>query len=435
MHYLFALWDGGGTVPPELSVVRRLVARGHTVTALADARLEAQVRATGADFQAWRTAPHRRSERPEDDLFRDWEVRSPPQAVQRLCDGIMATPAARFAHDVREALAERPADAVVANFMLLGAQLAAEAAGRPLAVLVPNIYPVPAEGMPPFGTGWAPARGPLGRLRERAVGALSRRLWRRGLPALNAARAEHGLPPLRELFEQLGRAQRVFVLSSRAFDFPAALPAHVRYTGPVLEDPAWVAPWTPRPGPEPLVLVALSSTFQDQRAVLQRVVDGLGQLPVRGLVTTGPCIDPAQLRAAPRVEVVRSAPHAQVLPHASAVVTHGGHGTVMKALAAGLPLVCLPMGRDQTDNAARIVARGVGLRLAAAAPPHAVAAAVRRVLAQPGYREAAQRLGATLRAEAEASPLIGELEALAASAGLSRAGGSAPRLVQRAAFR
>jgi MGT family glycosyltransferase len=146
---------------------------------------------------------------------------------------------------------------------------------------------------------------------------------------------------------------------------------------------------------------------------LQRAVTAVGSLSVRAVVTTGPAIDPEQLDAPANVSVVRSAPHQQVLAHADAVVTHGGHGTVVKALAAGVPLVCIPTGRDQPDNAVRIVHRGAGVKLPKRARPRRIAAAVRQVLHDPAYKQAAGRLGRDLRREAEVGAALAELEALA----------------------
>ena len=229
-----------------------------------------------------------------------------------------------------------------------------------------------------------------------------------GLPKLNALRTTRGLAELTSVWDQATHADQVLVLTSEAFDFPAELDANVHYVGPRLADPAWVEPWTPPPGDDPLVLVALSSTFQDQVGTLQRVVDGLGRLPVRGLVTTGPAVSPDQLRAPANVQVVTAAPHAEVLQHASAVITHAGHGTVVKALAAGVPLLCMPMGRDQPDNATRVVVRGAGLKLKRSAKPERIAAAVGRLLDEPSFRSSAEELGAKLRADA-ASPAAVEL--------------------------
>ena len=84
-------------------------------------------------------------------------------------------------------------------------------------------------------------------------------------------------------------------------------------------------------------------------------------------------------------------------------MTHGGHGTVIKALAAGVPLVVIPHGRDQADNAVRVTERGAGLKLARTAQPSAIAAAVRSAIADPGYRAAAARLGAAIRTDAAGS--------------------------------
>ena len=162
------------------------------------------------------------------------------------------------------------------------------------------------------------------------------------------------------------------------------------------------------------MLVALSSTYQDHGATLQRIADALGELPVRAVVTTGPAIEPEAIDAPANVAVVRSAPHRRLMPEAALVVTHGGHGTVVKALAAGVPLVVLPHGRDQADNAVRVTERGAGLKLARTAQPSAIAAAVRSVIADPGYRAAAARLGAAIRADAAGSALLDELEAVPA---------------------
>jgi MGT family glycosyltransferase len=278
---------------------------------------------------------------------------------------------------------------------------------------MPNIYFLPVPGRPPFGTGWQPARGPLGRTRDRAVTALGGRAWRAGLEPLNATRERYGLSPLAHVWEQLDRARRVLVLTSRSFDDPSPLPANVRYVGARLGDPGWVEAWQPPAGDAPLVLVALSSGAQDQLGVLRRIVEGVAALGVRAVVTTGHAIDPADVPAPAHVQVVRSAPHSAVLEHASAVVTHGGHGTVLRSLAAGVPALVLPMGRDQLDNAARVVQRGAGLRLKPSAKPSAIAAAVRRLLDEPRHREGAGRMAQALRAEAGRDEAADELEGAA----------------------
>jgi MGT family glycosyltransferase len=412
-RYLVALVDGGGNVPPELHAVRCLVARGHGVTVLAEDSVEGEVRATGAVIRRWKRAPNRPDRRPEHDPARDWECKYPWQLLERLVATLSVGPAPGYAHDVGDAIAATRPHVAVCSMFCLGAMVAAEAAGLPFVVLFPNIYPLPAEGLPPFGMGLLPARGAVGRLRDRALNAVTERLWdARGLAGLNALRAQHGLLPLVHLLDQIRRARRHVVMTSAHFDFHGRLPAGASYVGPVLDEPVWAeaADWTPPAGTAPLILVAMSSTFQDQIGCLQRVVDGLGTLPVRGVVTTGPAIDPAVLRSHANVTILPSAPHRLVLRQAALVVTHGGHGTVMKALAAGVPMVLLPHGRDQADTAVRVTTRGAGIALKRTASAEAIARAVRQVLATSSYRAAARRLGDAVRRDADSDALIRELE-------------------------
>jgi len=411
-NYLFALVDGGGNVPPELSAARRLVGRGHAVTVLAEDSIAPDVRSSGAVLRRWQRAPNRPDRKPGNDPSRDWECTYPWQLVDRLNETLIVGPAERYAQDVSHAIEATSPDLVVCSMFCVGAMIAAEQAGVPFDVLFTTIYPLPAEGIPPFGIGLRPARTFIGRWRDRTLNALAERLWDRGLRRLNALRSQHGLPPLAHVLDQLRSARRQLVQTSADFDFPGTLPPNARYVGPVLDDPAWAgnASWTPPPGQGPLVLVAMSSTFQDQIASLQRVVDALSTLPVRGVVTTGPALDPAALRPHANVTVVPSAPHRQVLQHAALVVTHGGHGTVIKTLAAGVPMVVLPHGRDQADSAARVAARGAGVVLKRSAEPAAIANVVGRILRDDSYRVAAQQLGQAVCRDARGDALIRELE-------------------------
>lgn len=84
----------------------------------------------------------------------------------------------------------------------------------------------------------------------------------------------------------------------------------------------------------------------------------------------------------------------------------------MKALAAGVPMILMPHGRDQPDTAARVTARGAGITLKRTAKPAAIAAAIRRVLADGSFRTGAQRLGEAVRRDARGDALIRELEDL-----------------------
>jgi MGT family glycosyltransferase len=152
------------------------------------------------------------------------------------------------------------------------------------------------------------------------------------------------------------------------------------------------------------VLVTLSSVYQGQTELLRAIAQGLGRLPVSVVLTTGTAVEPGQIPAPPNVQVLRAAPHRRVLTEASVVVTHAGHGTMMKALAAGVPMVCIPMGRDQKDNTARLLRLGAGMQLGKRSNPDRIAAAVTEVLGRPQYRTAARQFADVLAREAASRP-------------------------------
>ena len=411
---LMTTWDGGGTTPPLMSVARALVARGHRLRVLADPVLRADVEATGAEFVSWTRAPHRRTRGHGDHFVQDW-IGDPAEGFARMRDALALGPAAEYAADVREELDRRPAAALLTELLLFGPQVAAEAAGIPYVVLNPTVNVVPAPGVPPFGLGLMPATDEAGRRRDEELGALMTAAWDEGLSALNAARAEQGLEPLEHALEQGRTAARVLVMTSRAFDFLGPLPPTIVHVGPRLDDISWAGEWKAPPGEQPLVLVGLSSDYQDQGDLLRRIAAALGTLPVRAVLTTGNGIEPASIEAPANVQVVKAAPHSAVLREASLAITHGGHGVTIKSLAAGVPLVCLPMGRDQLDIAARVVRAGAGVRLDQAAAPAEIASAVEQVLGEASYREAAERIAATITEETLTDRAVEEIEAVLAS--------------------
>ncbi|WP_022890398.1 glycosyltransferase [Agromyces italicus] len=407
-HYLVALADGGGTVPAELGVVRRLVERGHRVTALVDESMAGASRATGAAVRTWGARPSTE--------FRDWAIKNPLELAKSMSEHYLSGPAAGHAADTLAAIDGGRPDLIVTTFFTLGAMIAAEARAVPFDVLMPNVYIAPVPGRPPGGAGMRPMRGPLGAMRDRmAAAATTRLLDRYTMDPLNAVRVRHGLDPIVHVWDQVHRARRELVLTTAEFEFDGEFPPNVRFVGPVLDDPAWAVAerFDPPPGDAPLVLVALSSTFQNHADCLQRIADALGTLPVRGYLTTGPSIPPELIDAPVNTVVVASAPHREAMRRASLVVTHGGHGTVMKALAAGLPLVVLHHGRDQADNAARIVKRGAGVTVPRRAPADEIAAAIEKVLGHERYRAAAARLGEAINRDVAANALLAELEQLA----------------------
>jgi UDP:flavonoid glycosyltransferase YjiC (YdhE family) len=416
-RFLFVLRESGGAIQAELELARRLIARGHAVHVLGDPCMAADAQAIGCLFSSYVRAPYRIDRSPASDFVRAWEPGNPLKAFTRQRDRVAFGPALAYAEDLLDVLEGWSADVLVIDRTLFGAMLAAEKSGLPTAVLVSNCYLPPMPGRPAPGAGFLPARGLFGRLRDHFCSAVIKRLFATGLPTFNAARAQLGLAPLRHPLEQLDRADRILVMSSHTFDFMAStFPPNVRYVGPMLADPVWAQPWVspwPADHPDPLVLVGFSSTFQNQHTMLQRLMDAIALLPVRALVTLGPAMHQEPFRTPPNVVIRDSAPHAVVLQETSVVLTHAGHGTVIRALAHGVPLVCLPMGNDQYDNAARVVASGAGLWLSTSVKPPALCKAIQRVLQEPNFRAAARRMAAAIAAETASPVAVRELEGLA----------------------
>jgi MGT family glycosyltransferase len=414
---LLCTWEGGGHVQPMLLVARDLVRRGHRVRVMSDACNAPEAAALGVAFVSWSPPLSRTDKTPASDRLRDWEADNPMEVIVQLCERVICGPAEAYARDVLAELERQPADLIVTQELLFGAILAAEAAGLPLAILAANIWSFPTlAGVPPFGAGLGPAEDDDQRALHAMVAKTTRTIFQMGLPALNDARAALGLTPLADLLDQLAHAQRILLATSRAFDFaPDPLPEPFRYVGPYVADPVDVAPLSLDGDDErPLVLVSFSSLYQAQEPVIRRVLEALGGLPVRGIVTAGPTVDPTVFSPPANVRVLGTAPHSELLPHAAVFVTHCGHGSTLRPLMAGVPLLCLPMGRDQNDNAARVVSRGAGLLLPPDAGAERIAEALRILLEKPAYRRAAAELGHAITADETARSASEEIEALLA---------------------
>jgi MGT family glycosyltransferase len=206
------------------------------------------------------------------------------------------------------------------------------------------------------------------------------------------------------------------VATPREFDVDIPLPANVRFIGPVRDAPPLtrqVHDLHLEDRPEPLVVVSFSTSYQGQFALLQRVVDALGALRVRVAVTTGPAIPAAALTAPANTVVAQFVPHDRLLPRAALVVTHAGLGTVLAALSHGVPLVCLPMGRDQFFNAAMVERLGAGRTIGMEAGADAIRAAVEGVLADPAVKDSAKHMASVIAGYGGAADAVRELERLA----------------------
>lgn len=360
-------WDGGGNVPPALGIAAELKRRGHQVRFLGHPRQRLAIEAAGFTFRPFEHA-------------RPWAATDDNGAWDYFAMFTDPRPGA----DVHAALAG--ADLVVVDCMTLGALRAALASGVPVAVLAHTFHRYLTHN-------WA--RGPIGLL-----GRL------------------RGLPPQR----MWNRAAAVLVTSDRGLDPAVDLPANVLHVGPVQHRPDTAAV-----GPErtPHVLVSLSTiNYPRQPEALQHIVDALAHVGMPATVTTGDTVDPETIRAPAGVTVRATAPHDELMPQATLVVGHGGHGTTMRALAHDLPLLVLPLHPmlDQPMVGKAVAAAGAGLVLPATASPDRIGRAIRTLYDDPAYRTNAARIGERIRATSGAVTAADRLEVLMSSApgGLSQ---------------
>jgi MGT family glycosyltransferase len=224
--------------------------------------------------------------------------------------------------------------------------------------------------------------------------------------ALDEVRAEHGLPPDPELTV----ASEYLYLSPfpPGFRDPAArLPANLHHFR--IQDPVQAKPATPT------IYFTLGTIFNTESGDLfNRGLTGLRELPAELIVTVGELLDPADFGPQPaNVRIERFIPQAEILPQCSLVGSHGGSGSLNGSLAHGLPSVLIPMGADQLLNGPRAEAVGVARVLhAITATAEDVRDAAAKVLADPSYRQAAERLRDEIAAQPPAPYAVGLLERL-----------------------
>jgi MGT family glycosyltransferase len=267
--------------------------------------------------------------------------------------------------DLQRAIAEFAPDVLLVDVNAYGAAVAAEASGLPWATVLPSLLPFPGKGIPPYGLGMKPMRGPLGRLRDTLLVKLVLREYAKAMmPRLNALRAGAGLAPVAGPIEHLSRPDRLLTLTGDPLEYPRVdTPAHVRFVGAQIWDPPAEAPeWLLQPG-DPWVLVTCSTDYQGDEALAAAAIEALREEPVRVIVTLADAHGVAELPHADNVRVERFVPHGPVLEHAAAVVCHGGMGIVQKSIAARVPIVAVPFGRDQPEVGRRIAESGTGVLL------------------------------------------------------------------------
>jgi UDP:flavonoid glycosyltransferase YjiC (YdhE family) len=411
--FLLASWGTLGNLSPILTAARKLRQNGHDVRVMADPAMRFEVEVSGFEFVTWRRAPTGTAADPVD-----------VSDIQDFLRRAIFDPAALYAADIRDEIGRLPTDAVLVLDALFGAALGAEASGVPFAMLSPHVSLRPLPGMPPVTSGLSQPKTPEQRAEVDAANAEQAETINAFLPDLNRARADLGLFPLRDVFDLFDRANRLLLATSQAFDFQAdSLPDNFRYIGPLLDVPnwskalqteAWRAPWLGRLGGRPRALIACSTGAQGQRELFQRIIDAMETVEIDAIATAGPNVDIADIRAPNNVHLTRGAPHDLVMKNVSVVISQGGHGTTTRSLINGLPQLILPMGRDQDANAARVEAKGAGLRLPSTASEAEIAAAVNRLIGEPQFKLAAGLLGEAMKADIDRSGLVDEMEAIAA---------------------
>lgn len=406
-RFLLASWGTLGNLSPLLTAARRLRGHGHHVRVIADPAMRAEVDAADFEFVSWRSAPIGEAADPTD-------VSNLQDRMRR----VVFEPCSTYARDIGDEIGRLPADAVLSLDFLFGAALGAEASGVPFAFLSPHVSLRILPGMPPATSGLGQPKTPEEQAEVAAACAALHGAMNASLPILNRARVDCGLPVLPDVMDLFDRADRVLLATSRAFDFEAtSLPDNFRYIGPLLDVPnwskSWQAPW-PGQSDRSRALIACSTGAQNQRDLFQRVIDAVGKVDIDAVFTTGPSLDVADFRAPQNVHLVCGAPHDSIMRDVSMVISQGGHGTVTRSLINALPQLILPMARDQLANAARVEAKGVGLRLGPTASEPDIAAAINRLITEPQFKVAARRLGEAIKADMDTSGLVNEMELLAA---------------------
>ncbi len=344
---------------PMLALGERLVRRGHLVTCETWERWRPQVLACGMEFSAAPSSAPGASGR--------WGI-TPYEAAERALA------------QTRAAIRATRAEVVVHDILTLAPALGAELEGIPAATLIPHLYPVSEPGMPAFASGARPPRTRAGRRVWRALELPMEAGLRIGRRQLNATRVRVGLPPTDRLHGGLS-SELCLVATLPGLEYPRSWREHVHVVGPLLWEPPAPAA-APPPGTAPLVVIAPSTSKDPSHRLLRASLAGLRDLDVRVLASLDRRPLPQPVNAGQAVRLVNWMSYEQAMSDASLVICHGGHGTVVRALTAGVPVLALPHGGDMAENAVRLVWSGTGVRLPwTALSPTTLRASARRALA------------------------------------------------------
>ncbi len=387
--FLGAFGDPGHAFP-MLALGARLVERGHDVLLETWRQWREHVEAHGMRFVP----------APEYPVFPTREhPLKPYEAV------VLATA------QTRPAVAEFAPDVVVHDILTLAPAMAAELEGVPVATLVPHIYPPGAPSSPPYALGARlPSTGTGARL-WRGLSPVVETGLRRGRRELNETRAKLGLPPVARLHGGISE-QLCIVATFPQLEYPRRWPPGVHVVGPVLWEPPF-GDVEPPPGIERLVLVAPSTAQDPEQRLVRAALAGLAGEPVRVLASYNRRLPPGPVPVPANARLVDWLSYSRTMPQSVLVICHAGHGTLVRALASGCPVVCVPAAGDMAENAARADWAGVGVRLPwRLLSPVTLRLAVRRALDAPALAARARELSAWARANdgaGRAAELVEEL--------------------------
>jgi UDP:flavonoid glycosyltransferase YjiC (YdhE family) len=393
LRFLVAAFGDPGHAFPAIALGRALRARGHEVTIETWEERREAVEGAGLGFAA----------------AEEYRMFPPPDPDS--ADGAHAAEAARALLPLFEEM--RP-HAVVSDILTLAPALAAEKAGVPLATLIPHIYPVVEPGLPFFAVGLQPPRTPVGR-----------GVWRAGQRALNIG-LEHGRRDLNRQRSRLGLApverfhggispDLALVATFPQLEYPRRWPAGVEITGPMAFETPYPEIELP-PGDHPLVLVAPSTAHDSGNHLVRTALAALAEEPVRVVATTNRVAPQSPIEVPANALLVDWLSYSQLMPTASLVISHGGHGTVARALGVGAPVLICPIIGDMSETAMRVAWAKAGLsipwRLCRPAP---LRWASRRLLDDPSFARRAGELAAWSREHDGASRGAELVERLALS--------------------
>ena len=370
LRLLVAAFGDPGHAFPAIALARALRGRGHEVVVETWEHWRGAVEDAGLRFEG----------------AEEYTVFPPPP------EGGFAG-AAEAAIALRPLLDELRPDAVVSDILTLAPTLAAEAAGCRLATLVPHVYPVHEPGQPFFAFGWMPPRTPLGRAAWRAALPVLIDGLERGREELNESRERVGLATIDRFHGGISE-QLAMVATFPQLEYPRRWPVGAHVTGPMEFELPFADVELPE-GSEPLVLVAPSTSQDPECRLLRAAFEGLAGEPVRVVGTTNRHEPEAPIEVPANATCVEWLSYSQAMRAADLVVCHGGHGTIARALSAGVPVLSCPAVGDMAENGARVQWAGAGLtvpwRLAGAGP---IRWATRRLLAEPRFTARAAEIAA-----------------------------------------